>query len=219
MRMLKSERGISLVIKAENTPIFVIEHLEPEIGKWLIMEYRHASKIVGENRLVFTNVKKKTHAIKLSKFGSVKPESFSELFRPEEIIILDMKASKPLRVQDFACKKAVVVGGILGDHPPKGRTFRLITSRVPEAAARNLGKFQFGIDGAVYMAKCVSEGTPLSEIPIKRRLTIKAGETHFIILPYAFPVRGGKTIISQELVDYLLSEDGKAPEFQPFKLK
>lgn len=207
------------MIKAKYNPIFVIEHLEPEIGKWLIIEYRHASKILGKNRLVFTNVKKKTHAIKLSKFGSVKPESFSELFHPKEIIILDMKALNPLMIRDFVGKKAVVVGGILGDYPPKGRTFRLITSRVPEAAARNLGKVQFGIDGAVYMAKCVSEGTPLAEIPIKRRLTIKAGETHFILLPYAFPVREGKTIISQELVDYLLSEDGNPQEFQPLKLK
>ncbi|MEM3601189.1 MAG: SAM-dependent methyltransferase [Candidatus Bathyarchaeia archaeon] len=207
------------MVKAKNELLFVIEHLEPKMGKWLTIEYKHASQIVGKNRLLFANVKKKTHAFKLSKFGSVRPESFAELFHPREIIILDMKASNPLTIKDFAGKKAVIVGGILGDHPPKGRTFTLITSRAPEASARNLGKFQFGIDGAIYMAKGVSEGIPLEEIPIKRSLTIKASETHFIHLPYAFPVREGKTIISQELIEHLLSETRNTRKFKQLKLK
>ena len=40
---------------------FIIEHLEPEedISKWCFFEYEHISEIVGEDNLIFTNVKPK----------------------------------------------------------------------------------------------------------------------------------------------------------------
>jgi ribosome biogenesis SPOUT family RNA methylase Rps3 len=184
---------------------FVIEHLEAVMGKWLLIEYRHVSKIANEKRLIFTNVKRKSHALKLSRIGTVRQESFTQIFRPEELIILDPKAYFPLRTEDFNNKSAVIVGGILGDHPPKGRTHTLITKRCPKATIRNLGKAQFSIDSAVYMAKLVSEGTPLEKIPIKKGLTIKVSENHFIHLPYAYPIKNGKPLISKELINYLLS--------------
>lgn len=190
---------------AKNMLKFVIEHLEPFLGKWLLIEYRHASEIVGANRLIFTNVKKKTHAAKLSRLGTVKPESVTALFHPQELVILDPKAEEPLKPRDFKDKKAVVIGGILGEHPPKGRTFSLIACRLPQATARNMGKLQFTIDSAVYMAKLVSEGTPLENIPVKKRLTIKLSKNHYVQIPYAYPVKNGKPLISKELIDYLLS--------------
>ncbi|MEM3673617.1 MAG: SAM-dependent methyltransferase [Candidatus Bathyarchaeia archaeon] len=185
-------------------PLFVIEHLEPIVGRWLLIEYKHASKIAGENRLIFTNVKKKSHYLKLSKIARARQEDFTKIFSQEEIIILDPKAQTPLKPEDFNGKKAVVVGGILGDHPPRGRTSTLITSRVPKATARNIGKTQFSIDSAVYMAKLVNEGIPLEKIPVKKGLTIKVSENHLIHLPYAYPLKDGKPLISKELIKYLL---------------
>jgi len=185
---------------------FVIEHLEPFLGKWLLIEYKHASEIVGANRTIFTNIKKKTHAAKLSRFGTVKSESFDVIFPLQELVILDPRADEPLKSQDLTDKKAIIIGGILGDHPPRGRTCQLITSRFPGAAARNLGRLQFPIDGAVYVAKLVSEGIPLEEIPIKRGLTIRVSRGHSIYLPYAYPLRDGKPLISKELIEHLLSE-------------
>ncbi|MCS7113946.1 MAG: SAM-dependent methyltransferase [Nitrososphaerota archaeon] len=187
-------------------PLFVIEHLEPETGKWLLYEYEHACRIVGKKNLMFTNVKRKEDSAKLSKFGSVEEKSAIELFSPEKVIILDPKAEQPLKPQDFTGKEAVVVGGILGDHPPKGRTYKLITKRFRNAQARNLGKLQFSIDGAIYVAKLVSQGTPLENIPIKRGLTLKLNDNAEIYLPYAYPLKNGKPLISRKLVDYLCSE-------------
>ena len=86
-------------------PLFIIEHLEPEIGKWLYMEYKHTSEIIGKKRLVFTNVKNQKDIELLSKLGTVKRESFAEIFAPEKTIILDPKASKKLRPEDFEEKK------------------------------------------------------------------------------------------------------------------
>ena len=187
-------------------PLFVIEHLEPEIGKWLYMEYMHTSEIVGKKRLVFTNVKNQKDIELLSKLGTVKRESFAEIFTPEKTIILDPKASKKLRPEDFGGKEAVVIGGILGDDPPKGRTRKLVTARLPNATVRNLGKEQFSIDGAAYVAKLVSEGKRIEEIPVKKGLTIKLNRFAEIYLPYAYPLKEGKPVISEGLIEYLRSE-------------
>jgi ribosome biogenesis SPOUT family RNA methylase Rps3 len=188
--------------------IFVIEHLEPEIGKWLLYEYEHTSEIVGKNRLMFTNVKKEEWRRLLSRLGTVEEKSAAEVFNQEKVIILDPKAELPLTPEDFAGKEAVIVGGILGDHPPKGRTRKFLTRRFEKTATvRNLGKGQFSIDGAVYVAKLVSEGTPLTAIPVQKGLSLKLNYHGEVYLPYVYPMWNGKPLISQKLVAYLTSDE------------
>jgi ribosome biogenesis SPOUT family RNA methylase Rps3 len=198
-------------------PVFVIEHLEPKIGKWLLFEYEHASQIVGKNRLLFTNVKRKSDRLKLSKFGAVKRKRAAEIFNHAKVLILDPKAKLPLKPEDFTSKEAVITGGILGDHPPKGRTSKLLTTRFPGAAARNIGKSQFSIDGAVYVARLVSEGTPLEAIPVQKGLSLKLNQYGEVYLPYAYPLHDGKPVISQKLVAYLCSEEIVKDEENSFK--
>lgn len=192
---------------ASPNPVFVIEHLEPKVGKWLYFEYANASRIVGRDRLIFTNVKRKEDAKVLSDLGVVRRESFSEIFSPEKIIILDPKALERLRPGDFTDKEAVIVGGILGGNPPRGRTRKLVTSKAPSALSRNIGEGQFSIDGAVYVAKLVSEGVKLEDIPVKRGLHIRINDKFEIYLPYLYPLRDGKSIISDDLVNYLMSNE------------
>lgn len=186
-------------------PIFAIEHLEQKIGKWLLFEYENASEIVGKKSLVFTNVKKESEKLALSKLGAVENKSVIEVFNPEKVVVLDPKAKLALKPEDFAGKEAVVVGGILGDHPPKGRTSKLLTKHFPKATVRNIGRAQFTIDGAVYVAKLVSEGTPLEKIPVKKGLSIKLNKYMKVHLPYAYPLKNGKPVISQKLIAYLIS--------------
>ena len=186
---------------------FVIEHLEYTISKWLYIEYEHASKIVGKDRLIFTNIKKLEDSKILSDLGFVKRESFTEIFDSEKIIILDPKAPKELKPEDFKNKEAVIIGGILGDHPPRGRTQKLITAKVPKALSRNIGDGQFSIDGAVYVAKFVSEGNRLKDIPIEKGLHIRLGSKAEIFLPYFYPLKDGKPVISEKLIKYLTSND------------
>ncbi|MBS7624263.1 MAG: SAM-dependent methyltransferase [Candidatus Bathyarchaeia archaeon] len=187
--------------------LFVIEHLESEVGRWLYFEYENSSRIVGRDKLVFTNVRRAEDARILSGLGTVKYESFIEIFSPEKIIILDPKARERLRSEDFAGREAVIIGGILGDHPPKGRTRKLITSRAPTATSRNIGRGQFSIDGAVYVAKLVSMGVKLEDIPVKRGLRIKMSDKAEIYLPYMYPLHDGKPVISDELIKYLISDE------------
>ncbi|MCS7096471.1 MAG: SAM-dependent methyltransferase [Nitrososphaerota archaeon] len=187
-------------------PIFVIEHLEPELSKWLLYEYAHASQIVGKDNLLFTNVKVEKAALKLRKLGGVEEKAAAEIFPPDKVIVLDPRAEHPLKPDDVLNIETVIIGGILGDHPPKGRTFSLITSRFSGAAARNLGRDQFSIDGAIYVAKLVSQGVPLEQIPIKRGLRLRLNEYAEVYLPYAYPLKDGKPVISRKLIAYLRSE-------------
>ena len=186
---------------------FVIEHLEEEIGKWLYIEYKHASEIVGRENLMFTNVKRVEDRNLLSEFGEVEARSFRDVFRQDEVVILDLKAERKLVTSDFYGKKAVVIGGILGDNPPRGRTQRHLSNLCPKAVKRNLGRKQFSIDGAVYVAKMVSEGIPLEAIRVVDGLNIKVDEFVEIYLPYVYPLNDGKPVIHEELVKYLSSED------------
>jgi ribosome biogenesis SPOUT family RNA methylase Rps3 len=184
----------------------VIEHLEPETGEWLLIEYTSASEIVGKKHLTFTNVKKADDAKKLSKLGTVESKSFVEIFKSQHTVILDPKAETPLTPEDFKGKTAVVIGGILGDQPPKGRTQALLANRIPNATIRNLGKGQFTIDGAVYVAKLVSEGRKLEQFSVKNGLTIRTSRYHSFHVPYAFPLKNGKPVIHKALVEYLRGE-------------
>jgi ribosome biogenesis SPOUT family RNA methylase Rps3 len=184
--------------------LFVIEHLEPRLSKWVLIEYEHASMIVGRKNLAFTSVKRGFKT--LQRLGKVYRESAVEIFDREDTIVLDPKAEEPLEPSDFDSASMVVVGGILGDHPPRGRTWSLITSKMKRARARSLGKCQFSIDGAVYMALKVASGVRLSEIPVANSLTLKCGDLE-IRLPFCYPLVNGKPVISPRLIDYLLKTD------------
>ncbi len=184
--------------------LFVIEHLEPRLSKWVLIEYEHASAIVGRDNLAFTNVKRGFKS--LQRLGRVYRESATELFDREDAIVLDPKAERLLEPSDFERARVVVVGGILGDHPPRGRTFRLITSKMKRAKPRSLGKCQFSIDGAIYMALKVASGVRLSEIPVASSLTLKCGDLE-IRLPFCYPLVNGRPVISPKLIDYLLRTD------------
>ncbi len=182
--------------------LFVIEHLEPKLSEWLCIEYSHAAQIVGRERLLITNVKKNDEFEKLSRIAGTERKRFNELFEKEKLLVLDPRARKKLSPSDFRGKKAVVIGGILGADPPLGRTEKLLTKRV-KAPARNLGRKQFAIDGAVYVAKQVSEGMPLKEVPVQLGIEIQIDRGHSVILPYAYPIVNKKPLISHQLIKYL----------------
>jgi ribosome biogenesis SPOUT family RNA methylase Rps3 len=181
----------------------VIEHLEPELSEWLFIEYSHAAELAGRENLLITNVKRKHERQKLSKICNAERERVIDLFSQRDLIILDPKARKKLTSSDLREKRVVVVGGILGDDPPRGRTRELLTRFLPKAAPRNLGKHQLSIDGSIYVAKQVSRGARLDEIPIRVGIEIPVARHCSIVLPFAYPLIGKKPLISRKLVSYL----------------
>ncbi len=191
---------------------FVIEHLEPALSKWLLYEYENAAKVLGKS-LIFTNIKRPPRI--LTKLSTVERRSALRLFPHEALVILDPCAKKTLTPQDMkGC--VAVIGGILGGHPPRGRTKTLLTLKAPKAKVRNLGSDQFTIDGAAYIAKLIAGGKKLQSVPIKRGLILKTklkpSGVYEVQLPYAYPIVAGKPLISRKLLKYLIGTT--APEIR-----
>jgi ribosome biogenesis SPOUT family RNA methylase Rps3 len=172
----------------------VIEHLEPILSEWIYYEYESSYKIVGDDLLIT--------GIKIPGLPST-PKRFNEVFDPSEVIILDPQADRKLSREDLNKAKAVVIGGILGDHPPKGRTKLLLSDKFPEAMKRNIGKYQFPIDGAVLYTKLLMEN---KEIKYVFGLQIKCnyrGLENVIELPYAYILICDRPYIYEKLLNYL----------------
>jgi len=186
--------------------IVVIEHLEPCINKWILAEYSYVATLFP-NRVLFTNVKKRKHLEVLSRLGSVERRSVKELgIDGPETLILDPRAEKELQPQDLETSKYVVIGGIMGSHPPEGRTWKYITRFMKNSRARNIGRYQFTIAGTAYVVKKVSEGYSLRDLRIVFGLTIEReigkGVSLSIYLPYAFPVdENGDPVLPKNYID------------------
>ena len=193
--------------------LFVIEHLEDEVGKWVLLEYENVARIVGKENLIITNIRNCGELGKIAKCVNKDVTSFLRKHEQDNIVVLDPKADKVLEPWDFIDNKLniIIIGGILGDHPPKGRTWKLLTTKILEKGfnvkVRNLGKEQLTIDGAAYVAYLIFKGKRLSEIPFQEGLRIvrKIGLIeHEIILPYKYPVLDGKPLVNPKLIEYLV---------------
>ncbi|MEM4532691.1 MAG: SAM-dependent methyltransferase [Desulfurococcaceae archaeon] len=188
-------------------PIVIIEHLEEYISIWLFLEYRSSSLIYGKEYLWFTNIPFKYNRL-LSKYGRVFNKSIIELINDQfiksnEVIILDPSSSKNLEYGDLIKYKYVVIGGIMGDHPPRGRTKKLISDKLPVVETRKIGDKQYSIDGSVYYVNYMWNHRDMSSYRYVDGVEL-TGESGSIYLPYRYPLEEGKPRITPGLVDYLL---------------
>lgn len=188
-------------------PIIVIENCEDTISPWLLLEYRHASMIYGKEYLLFTNIPRKYHRL-MSKLGSVLEESIVELVNtgrvdPGELIVLDPRSRERLSRDILLSTRYVVIGGILGDHPPRGRTYMYITSRLPsDTRAYNIGEGQYSIDGSVYYVNYLLSHSDLSEFRYIDGVSVETEYGH-IYLPYRYPIVDDKPLLADGLEYYL----------------
>jgi ribosome biogenesis SPOUT family RNA methylase Rps3 len=197
-------------------PLIVVEHLEDHFSKWVRAEYEHAKIIVGD-RFVVTNAGRFCSEIaEVVGAENCFKESILSLqgvlySNPSHVIILDMRADKPLTPGEAGNAEAIVIGGILGDHPPRGRTWSQLTSKALREGmkARHLGMYQLSIDGAVYVAYQVLRGRSLDEIELVLNPVIEVelgdGFVREIELPFAYPRVRGKSLIYKKVVELLRS--------------
>lgn len=194
-------------MEAGRKPIIIIEHCEDGLSPWIILEYRHASIIYGRENLLFTNIPRKYHKI-LAKYGRVEEASIIDLVNngvipASQVIILDPKAREELKYTHLLEAKYVVVGGILGDYPPRGRTWEFITSKMPPTVkAFHIGEGQYSIDGTVYYVHYLWSNKSLEGYQYIDGLKIETdyGEVY---LPYRYPVANGKPLLADGLEYYL----------------
>ncbi|MBW2977280.1 hypothetical protein KY331_00390 [Candidatus Woesearchaeota archaeon] len=178
---------------------YIIEHLEPELHEWCLLEYKHISEIVGKNNLIFTNVK--DGADNLEGLGKVRKESIKEL-NFKRICILDPFAEKTLSNQDKEKFDYLIFGGILGDYPMKKRTKAELSDKM-DVEKRNIGKEQMSTDTAVYVVKGIIEGKKLEDFEFKDEIEIEIGEGESIQLPFRYVIINGKPLLPKGLIEHL----------------
>jgi ribosome biogenesis SPOUT family RNA methylase Rps3 len=132
---------------------------------------------------------------------NVTSKSVLDIYDVNRLIILDPQANETLSPECVSDDDVIVVGGILGADPPLGRTKRMITDRVPGARSYNIGSRQLTIDGSVFVASKVAGGSEIDEIDFVDDIEIRTDWSTMITLPYRYPIRDGKPIISNEIVD------------------
>lgn len=184
---------------------YIIEHFEPELYEWCVIEYTHISEIVGKEYLFFTCFRKPKDMQMLQKLGKVFSESVAEL-NFKGLCLLDSDASKTLNPEDAKKFEYFLFGGILGDNPPRERTKEMIMKLKGKGLKfelRNLGKKQMPTDTAVYVAKKILEGSRLENIKFIDGIEIEIDENESVMLPYRYAVENSTPVISSKLIDYL----------------
>ena len=188
--------------------LVVVEHLEPCVSPWLLSEYSYVVEVFGKG-VLFTNVRSRRARELLKGLGAeVEEASVVELVRRGAVsrpLVLDPRAPEELRPTDVRDSDAVIIGGIMGEHPPRGRTFREITLKLPRGtASRNLGRYQLTIAGAAYVLRKVAEGVELKQLDIRfgLKFSIKLGDYEAVVeLPYAFPYEGGRPVLPRNYLE------------------
>lgn len=193
--------------KERKNRVFVIEHLEPELAKWSLIEYKNISKIAGKNNLYFTNIKNTRDARKLGGLGRVFRESVASL-RLKSVCVLDPEAMRTLKPREAGKFSYFIFGGILGDYPPRKRTERELTKRIVyKSEKRNIGKEQMSTDNAVYTVREISRGKPIGKLKFKDTISIKINKILTLELPYRYNLVNGKPLISRELVRFIKKKE------------
>ena len=183
---------------------FIIEHLEPKLYEWCLIEYEHISQIVEKNNTIFTNINKK-NIKKLKKYGTVFEKSISDLAF-KNICVLSQYSKKQLTSNDKNRFEYFAFGGILGDNPAKKRTNTIMNSlksKKIKFETRNLGKKQMPTDAAVYATKKVLEGKKLNDLKFVDELEIEINENESVALPFRFVVDDNKLVINKKLAEHL----------------
>lgn len=185
--------------------IFIIEHLEPKLFPWCVIEYKSISKIVGKNNLWITNISKKDNG-KLVKYCKVINKSVKSI-KLENACILDPEAKETLSPKDKNKFIFFIFGGILGDYPPRKRTQVELTKFIKNVEIRNIGKEQFSTDNAVFVTQEILKGKELKNMKFQNTLEIKIDKIQSTILPFKYPLINGKPRISKELVKFIKNRD------------
>ncbi len=178
-------------------PKIIIEHLDPRLWKWSLLEYRHASEYIGKGDIIFTNIKTQSSREKLEDYGRIYREKIEKLSF-KNACILDPYAKEQLSPKDKF--EYYIIGGILGNFPPEKRTRKELTSRLG-FPARNLGKSQMSTNTAAIVTWKIAHGKTLEELKFKNKLKIKTGEFEEVILPYKYLIENKKLVLPEGYIE------------------
>ncbi|HLP80039.1 MAG TPA: RNA methyltransferase [Acidobacteriota bacterium] len=183
-------------------PTFIIEHAEPEMYEWCVIENEQMANYVKKDQLWFTNMPQILPQLK--DVGSQYTQSFTKLgLDAKKICILDPAAKETLSAKDTQAFDYFVFGGILGDKEFDGRTGKLVTAQLAGVSTRNMGTNHFATDTAVLVATLLLSGKKLSDIRFANEVEIEINENECVSLPFYYAIIDGKAMISEKLIEHL----------------
>jgi len=186
-------------------PVIVVEHMEGGGSRWLVEEYVEAFESVNGLglRFVVSGVRDHVLGAVLSRRGVPWVwEHAWELGCRDPVIVLDMRAPRVLEPWEARAASCLVVGGIMGDHPPRGRGMLLVWG-FPGASVRSLGEMQMSVHTASVVAAMIARRRRLVDIGLvgPGRFTIRGplGEIE-VELPYAYLAgRDGSPVVPERI--------------------
>eukprot|EP00999_Lentomonas_sp_LEN2_P000977 NODE_1984_length_681_cov_45.467509_g1934_i0.p1 GENE.NODE_1984_length_681_cov_45.467509_g1934_i0~~NODE_1984_length_681_cov_45.467509_g1934_i0.p1 ORF type:complete len:196 (+),score=40.49 NODE_1984_length_681_cov_45.467509_g1934_i0:64-651(+) len=185
---------------------YIVEHLEPELGKWCLLEYARMAKVLGPGKLMITNLKPD----EISTIKAVAPDAeclekqVDQLgLNHQRICLLDPKAEKMLEPSDISAFDYMLFGGILGDDPPQHRTKELYKIG---AQTRLLGDRQMSTDTAVVVTyKILDEKMPFEKIKFIDDPDVSLRDKESVHLPYRYLCDADNNpIVADGLIEYLI---------------
>lgn len=183
--------------------LYVVEHLDPELEPWQLLEYGTINKECRAANCDFVLAgigSSSKNQLETMKQSATAP-STEQLLKDRHIdksrvCLLDPKGGKELSPDDAAAFDVFVFGGILGDDPPRDRTAEL---RAKGFQGRRLGPEQMTTDTAARVTRIVIEDkVKLDDIPYIDRPDIELGEGESVSMPFKY-VRGedGKPVMPE----------------------
>lgn len=182
---------------------YIIEHLEPKVYPWCLLEYTHISNIVGKSNLIFTNISSPSDQKKLTPLGTVHKHSVRKI-PLQRACILDPFAKNQLEPKDAQNFDYIIFGGILGDHPMKARTKKELSQFCKTIPTRHLGKEQFPTDNAVYVAKEIIEHhKSLQDFKFQDTLELDIDKGESIVLPFRYVLINNRPLLAPGFKEFL----------------
>lgn len=152
---------------------FVIEHLDDELFPWSKIEYQHMIEAIGASAAPGVEL----HFNRLPAYWDGEAPTYVK-FHEESFLatnpdvsgvcVLDPLADEELSPSDVTSIRHFVFGGVLGNHPPDGRTKRELSDPLTGCIRRHLGPRQMTTDAALVTCMAVLFGFregPLSAPP------------------------------------------------------
>nr|OQO21832.1 hypothetical protein B0A51_10140 [Rachicladosporium sp. CCFEE 5018] len=192
---------------------FVVEHLDPELESWQLLEYKTiaAECAASGSRFILSGMSASHPDLPQVEQSSQHVEDLvkSAGVPHDRVCLLDPKGESDLAPADGDLFDIFVFGGILGDDPPRDRTAEL---RVKGFKGRRLGVEQLTTDTAARVTRIVvQDKIPLNNVPYVDRPNIEIAEGESVEMPFKYVKgRDGKPIMPEGMAALLASDADKS---------
>ena len=186
-------------------PLVVVEHMEEYPTRWLLAEYLVAAREAWSHGADFLVTGVRDGPLQSLLDGMGIPWAWEhawEAFDYPGTIVLDLWAERDLDPLEAASARVFVVGGIMGDHPPRGRG-RLLAMGFDWASMRRLGPRQMSIHTTVWALMRVRSGVRVEDLPLVEGAEIEVEGPlgkYSVFLPFAYPAGpDGRAVVPEEV--------------------